>query len=87
MPAIFNLSHRSCYPAHRSRSIPPVSALASEYTIASGCQQQPVASIDLPQLQGAGRTAYPGMELPDPGHDLVTETGTVEYAVMTDLLL
>jgi hypothetical protein len=30
---------------------------------------------------------YPGMEFPDPGHDLVTETGTVKYAVMTDLLL
>ena len=39
------------------------------------------------QLQGVDRTAYPGMELPNPGHDLVTETGTVEYAVMTDLLL
>ena len=39
------------------------------------------------QFQGVERTAYPGMELPNPGHDLVTETGTVEYAVVTDLLL
>jgi hypothetical protein len=27
------------------------------------------------------------MEFPDAGHDLVTETGTVEHAEMTDLVL
>jgi hypothetical protein len=51
-------------------------ALTRPFRLQSGESWGPAVSAGFHELQGRGRSLYREMEFPDPGYDLVTETGT-----------
>jgi hypothetical protein len=50
--------------------------LTRPFRLQSGESRGPAVSAGFHELQGCGRSLYREMEFPDPGYDLVTETGT-----------